>query len=138
MNKGKRIATIKTVVALGVMLLGILFQINIVWSFKITISMSIISFLIGILLTSFINYNSLYNHLIITNPMWTDTLNVRNPLTIIQFVAFLLFSYGTGSLIGGLFQSHKMNLIGIVFIIGGIGVLLGMYLTLRCEKNKNK
>lgn len=136
MNSKTRIAAVKTVVVLLVIVLGVLFPFDNALTLKITTLFAGVCFLLGIVFPAIMEYNSLRNHLVISQPYWTDALNDRKLFTFIQFIAFLMIAVGIGGIIGEFVQNRTTNSIGVVILATGIGSLIGMYITLWVNKGK--
>ena len=67
----------------------------------------------------------------ITKPNWNDNpLNFKNTLTFAQFGAYFFISGGLSMIIGVAIKYHFLSNFGVTTIFFGIGMLIGIRLTL--------
>ena len=96
----------------------------------ISILMPLIFGSFAILLISKFN-KSVFNREI-TKPNWNDNpLKLKNPETFFQFGAFFFLTLGLSMLVGTAVKFQSFNLFGLSLISFGIGILIGINLTLR-------
>ena len=128
--------TTKTLLTLAILTQATIFPISGNQTLTMILWISIASFLLGLILTSIMQYNSLYNRLTIERPKWADKITLKNPLTYIQLIGFVLLAAGVGGLLGGLIKWQAINFIGTVLLTAGLGTLTGLYIELARKKNK--
>jgi len=73
----------------------------------------------------------------IIKPNWNDNLLTRRkPLPFIQFAAYIFVANGIATIISTAIRDHQLNGNGLVNMDFGIGMLIGIQLTLLWIKNK--
>lgn len=67
----------------------------------------------------------------IENPNWNDNVfSFRKPLSFFQFGAFFFLLTGFGVIIGTALKYHKLNIVGLGSLAYGLGIFIGIKLTL--------
>jgi hypothetical protein len=73
----------------------------------------------------------------IIKPSWNDNpLTLKRPLTFFHFGSFFFITIGISTLIGTGIKFHLLNFFGLSSISFGLGILLGIWLTLIWTKSK--
>lgn len=68
----------------------------------------------------------------IVKPDWNNNpLKLKKPLTFFQFAAFFFLTVGLSMLIGTAVKYQSFNLFGLTVVSFGIGILIGISLTLK-------
>jgi hypothetical protein len=68
----------------------------------------------------------------IVKPSWNDNpLSLKKPISSFQFAAFFFLAIGISLIISTGIKFHTLNIIGLSIISFGIGLFLGIFLTLK-------
>ena len=135
-NNWNRAGKIKAIV------LGILFLPNIIWpintsnDFNISSMLSLLIFSV-IAIPVIVKINSIILGLKIERPNWNhNPLHLLKPLIFFHFMAIFFISTGISIIIGSLWKYQAFNQFGMTGIVFGIGILLGIELTLKFTRKK--
>jgi hypothetical protein len=73
----------------------------------------------------------------IVKPTWNDNpLTFKRPLSIFHFGAFFFLIVGISMIIGTGIKFQTFNFFGLTMISFGVGILIGIWLTLKWTKSK--
>lgn len=73
----------------------------------------------------------------IRKPTWNDNpLTLKRPLSFFHFGAFFFLTIGLSILIGTGIKFQTLNFIGLTTMSFGLGILIGIWLTLKWTKAK--
>jgi len=73
----------------------------------------------------------------IVKPNWNDNpLTLRRPLTMFNFFAYFFLTVGLSMLIGTAIKFHTLSNFGLTSISFGLGIFIGIWLTLKWTKPK--
>jgi len=73
----------------------------------------------------------------IKKPTWNDNpLSLKRPLTFFHFGSFFFIVVGVSILLGSSIKFHELNYFGLSSISFGLGILSGIWLTLKLTKSK--
>ncbi len=73
----------------------------------------------------------------ISKPMWNDNpLNLKRPLSFFHFGAYFFIVIGLSMVIGSGIKDHILNSFALVSIFYGLGILLGIRLSLKWISKK--
>lgn len=102
--------------------------------------MFIIPFLFGIIITPVVaRLNMMVAVKEIVKPSWNDNpIRISKPLTFFQFVAFYFLVTGLGTLIGSAIRYGILNYLALTTMSFGLGIIVGIWVTLLIEKRKNR
>lgn len=71
----------------------------------------------------------------IVKPTWNDNpLTLKRPLSFFHFGSFFLITVGLSILLGTAIKFHTLNFFGLTAISFGLGILIGIGLTLKWIK----
>lgn len=92
----------------------------------------------GSLVTPLIaKYNGKISGREITKPTWNDSpFNWKRPLSLFHFGSFFFMTIGLSMLIGTGIKFQSLNFFGLTSISFGLGILIGIWLSLRWMKLK--
>ena len=69
----------------------------------------------------------------IENIHWNDS-PIKSPLNMFHFFSFFFMVPSVGSIIGGLAKNKELDTTGIMILFLGVGLWLGVHLTLKIRK----
>jgi len=73
----------------------------------------------------------------IVKPTWNDNpLTLKRPLSFFHFGAFFFLIVGISMIIGTGIKFQTFNFFGLTMISFGVGILIGIWLTLKWTKSK--
>jgi hypothetical protein len=73
----------------------------------------------------------------ITKPTWNDNpLTLKSPITFFHFGAFFFLIIGLSMIIGTGIKFRTLSFLGLTSISFGIGILIGIWVTLKWTKTK--
>ena len=73
----------------------------------------------------------------ITRPAWNDSpLTLKKPLVMFDFFAYFFITVGLSMLIGTGIKFHRLSSFGMTSISFGLGIFIGIWLTLKWTKAK--
>jgi len=103
---------------------------------EIEIGMALIPLIFASFAIPFItNLNKTFFNAVLEKPNWNDNpLNIKSPLSFFQFTAYFFLSLGISLIIGSGIRYGIFQEIGVITISFGIGILIGIHLTLRWKK----
>lgn len=135
MEKWNRTGKIKAII------LGLLFLPNIIRP-KQTIYDDVVMYIVlgplvfGLLAIPLITkVNSIVFGQAIARPNWNESpLTLKKPLIFFQFGALFMLITGLSTILGTLIKYHELNFMGFLAISFGIGILGGIFLTLKLNK----
>jgi hypothetical protein len=122
------------------LILGVLFLPNIVWpinsSTDSSITSSLFPLIFGVIaIPLVVKINSFIFGLKIEKPTWNhNPLHLLKPLLFFHFMAVFFISTGISIIIGTLWKYQAFNQFGLSGIFFGIGILLGIELTLKITR----
>jgi hypothetical protein len=122
-------------------ILGVLFIINIIMPTESYVSGIPIHMILGPLIFGLIAIpiitivnRALFSQLI-SNPSWNDNpITTKHPLRFFHFAAFFFLVTGLGTISGTALKFQQFNVIGLTVIFFGLGILGGIFLTIRLTK----
>lgn len=81
-------------------------------------------------------FNSVFLYGRITKPSWNDNpFTLKHPLSFFHFSAFFFVTVGLSVLFGAGIKFQTVNFIGCTSVSLGLGMLAGIWLTLRWAKS---
>lgn len=73
----------------------------------------------------------------IIKPNWNDNpLTLKRPLTFFHFGSFFFLTVGLSMLLGTAIKFQTLSFFGLTAISFGLGILIGIWLTLKTTKSK--
>jgi hypothetical protein len=73
----------------------------------------------------------------IIKPTWNDNpLTLKRPLSFYHFGAFFFLAVGLSMLLGAAIKFQTLSFFGLTAISFGLGILIGIWLTLKTTKSK--
>lgn len=85
----------------------------------------------------FVAFNRRIFHQAIEKPNWNDNpITFKRPLSFYQFTAFFFLVVGLSILIGTVIKYRSFNYFGLSSISFGIGILAGIWLTIKRSGKK--
>jgi len=82
-------------------------------------------------------FNAVFLKSEISSPKWNENpLNLRKPLVMFDFFAFLFITTGLGMLLGTFIKFQLINWLALNVISYGPGILIGIFLSLKWVNNK--
>jgi len=80
-------------------------------------------------------FNGVMFRLELTKPTWNDNpLTMKRPLSFFHFGSFFFLAVGLSILIGTGINSQTLSFLGLTSISFGLGILIGIWLTLKWTK----
>ena len=137
MNKWTKIGKIKAIVIGGSFLINVLFPLR---AIRIGVIEMLSLFVFGtIAVPLIIKGNNLFFSQVIEKPNWNENpFSFKRPLVMFQFGAYFSISIGISLLIGSILRFQSLQLLGINMLLFGLGVLAGIFLSLKLNENKVK
>jgi hypothetical protein len=91
----------------------------------------------SIALPLIIKFNTLFGREI-SKPNWNDSpLTLKKPLVMFDFFAYFFLTVGLSMLIGTGIKFHSLSNFGLTSISFGLGIFIGIWLTLKWTKKKS-
>lgn len=137
MNNWNRIGKIKALFIVVFDLMSLITPIVVNLNQGIVVSVAMPLFFGSIIIPSIIKFNHTLFDFELAEPNWNDSSLIRKkPLVRLQFNAFLFLAVGLGISIGTAVRFQFLSQIGLFAIFFGIGILIGVNLTLKWVKIK--
>ena len=123
-------------------ILAILCIPNLIISTPVVPNFGVVQFIMPLLFGSFalpliikINSSLSFISQTIEKPNWNDNpLTFKRPLTFYQFGGWFMIAIGTSMIIGTAIRHHVFHTFGFTAVMFGVGILIGLKLTLRWFK----
>lgn len=95
------------------------------------------SFFFGMVLSLIVGFVASYvKNIMVMKPQWNDSiLSFRKPLSIIQFLSFMLITIGIVQQLSQWLTNNDFRQVGILIGTLGVGLLSGIWLTIKLKKN---
>jgi hypothetical protein len=135
MKNWNRTGKIKAVI------LGLLFLPNIImpnepYMMSLRLHMILGPLIFGLLAIPLISkMNSIIFGQVIARPHWNESpITMKKPLTFFHFAAYFMLVVGLSVILGTLVKYHELNSMGFLAISFGVGIIGGIFLTLKLNK----
>lgn len=124
-------------------LLGIFALANLVMPVKVEAYVGLGMLLLPIIFGSFaipliVKINTIFFDFKIVKPNWNDNpLKLKQPLSFFHYFSYFFITGGLSMFLGTFIKFQLVNYFGLSTVFYGIGILIGIWLTLKMKKEVN-